>query len=429
MTNKTLIDNITFICLSFFIFLAIFAPPFLPFNLLYFLFGISIIYFFKQNDCNKIYNIFNKWQLFLFLFVSCYIFFNVSINELLQRDDYTYNRLVLFYQLYVLIPAQYIVCVAIRKFIIKRNYDDNNFFKALIIGGLIESIIVLIAFFSSEVRNILLNIMTFNTGKSRLYANVDMLSYRGYGFAATLLDTFGYGIGLLAGLCLLRKKQTLFTKVSFILLMFTTLVNSRTGIAVILISIVVKFFMCLVKFRFLQIIKLIIKIIFFLCIFYYILISYNSKIEEWIWGGFSSVYYFISNTEASYQLGSMKNSMFSPRFWRLPDDLFGIIFGRGHSVFGIGRILHSDVGYINYIWICGLFGISLIAISVLSVLISKYKQTSDEEKRIGIIFIGLTFFIVFIKGNIINYNAGTFISLLYLININNNAKKRIVYEY
>ena len=113
----------------------------------------------------------------------------------------------------------------------------------------------------------------------------------------------------------------------------------------------------------------------------------------------------------------MKNSMFSKDFWTLPDSFCGKLLGTGHSCFGTYRIngVASDVGYVNYIWIMGIAGTLVLLIFIACLFIHKIKNRKDKYEKIDLIFLMTSFFVMFIKGNIITYSAGTFITILLLM--------------
>jgi len=145
-------------------------------------------------------------------------------------------------------------------------------------------------------------------------------------------------------------------------------------------------------------------------------------------GGFESILNFITGVKGEYRLGSMQNTFFTANFWKLPEDFLGILIGRGHSIYGTKKILGiaSDVGYINYIWIFGILGLVFLLYLVYSFFYNGIK-TYKVKKEI-IIFLALAFYTMMLKGNIISYNSGTFITIFILILYMEDNKERIVFN-
>ena len=404
------------ILMSVFVFLAIFAPPIVKFNVIYILFGISALYLLKKSERKIVV----RDSLFaaLFFALSVYLIIVVLINELITPNIFIQNRIVVLYQFFILMPFQ----VVVAKFIWSINREEKALdwiIDLIIYACLIEGVLVLVAFLFPAARSFFLDVMVMNGGNARIYASEEYLAYRAYGFADTLLDTFGYGMGLTAGICILRNNKTYMSFISLLLCLFSSVLNSRTGILIFIIAIGIKLLWYMKNHRASFKIRYLFVVILLVAISYLAvdkeLISTQSI--NWIIGGFSSVFNFITHKNTGYVLGSMKNSLFSKSFWELPPSIIERFFGTGHSCFGTYRIngYASDVGYVNYIWIIGYIGLGLLLVLLLHLFIKKYKQTNEEDKKYIIIFLMISFFVMFVKGNIITYSAGTFITILLMM--------------
>jgi len=419
--------------LCIYLFLAIYAPPFFKFNILYILSSISFLYLVKDRQI-KIY--INKKVRMIWLTLSIILFIKIFIGIFFGDQELINNRIIVLYQWYGLIPMQFIVCLSIKKFAKKNRINNDNLLNLCINAGVIQGVLVLLSFLSPEIRGYFLEMMKNNLDKESLYGEQGIIGYRAYGFAASLLDTFGYGMGLILGiLILLKDKKNILDWIKIFLCTLAIILNSRTGIIIFLLIFPVKILNFIFFKRKKSILKKLLKefLVYTIALtlgLYLINIS-NLKswiVYKWIMGGFESILNFITGVKGEYRLGSMQNTFFTANFWKLPEDFLGILIGRGHSIYGTKKILGiaSDVGYINYIWIFGILGLVFLLYLVYSFFYNGIK-TYKVKKEI-IIFLALAFYTMMLKGNIISYNSGTFITIFILILYMEDNKERIVFN-
>lgn len=402
------------IWLVFVLFCAIFAPPFFDFNCIYILSIIAVFYFARNHKpllCIKNNNTFYK-----LIGIGTYIVFNIIFHEIINSGGLFRIRIVTIYQLFVLIPMQFIVSRYVIELGNENHFTEVSFLKICLFSGMIEGVLVILAFFSPSIRNIFINAMLQHGASKKIYGDSYFLSYRAYGYADTLLDTFGYGMGILSGICLLYPKLGNIRFICMFIFLFSTLVNSRTGLAIFLIAVVIFLFKGIRKHSFNKWAK---SLIAFIVLLFISIIAINTNfINErtlgWIKSGFRSIVDFLTGTKSEYSLGSMQNSMFTARFWKIPNNIFGLIFGMGHSVYGTSSIIGiaSDVGYINYIWICGIFGTGILLYIILRLFGKSIKRSISKDMKFVRIFLCISFFIMFIKGNVLTHTAGTFLTIL-----------------
>lgn len=403
--------NISELKVILFLFLEIFAPPLLPFNVLYVLLLISLLYLLTERK-NVLRSIKLNSDVALYCLWGFWITIVVLFSVMFSEDSLLGNRITVLYQVLFLIPAQ-IIC---SKYIHSKNASAE--FETIIDfvcgAGVLQSVCVLLAFINPGVRSFFVDLMV-NFGGKTVYTE-ELLSYRSYGFADTLLDTFGYGMGLLAGFIILKEKMTIKDIVRCGLFLIAIVLNSRTGLVVFAISILVKlmFFLKNKKMKMSSKIILIPAIVISVLYILYARGFFKTKTFLWISGGFESVWNYFNNVESGYKLGSMKNSMFNESFWRLPDNWFNILFGTGHSCYGARDILGfaSDVGYINYIWICGLLGTVCILLLIVRIAGQRIKSSDNQYYKMVICFVLLAFLMMQIKTNVLSHTAGTFISIV-----------------
>lgn len=407
--------NIKKTCIVLYLFALIFAPPIIPFNIIYILFIIACIGLIKlsRNSKKYVHKSFLMGTIWLL-----YVLVVILMNEIFSNYDLLLNRITVLYQIFLLIPMQIVCALFVCKFCEYHNISFNQLVDLCILAGLIEGICVMVAFLLPSVRNLFLNLMIRN-GQKSVYTD-ELMSYRAYGFADTLLDTFGYGMGILSGCCILKDKIELKDWICCFLFLFSTAVNSRTGLAIFLVFVVVKIINLLkngkISYRFFLYIAEIFIFVGLASFFIKRTELKNTTTFKWIISGFRSVYNFLTKTEGTYTLGSMQNSLLSKNFYHLPTEGLAVLLGKGHSCYGSQmKSIYgyaSDVGYINYIWICGIIGLIALMAAILKIFISVINHATSNYMKALVVGLATSFFVMFFKGNVITYTAGTVLTIL-----------------
>ena len=95
----------------------------------------------------------------------------------------------------------------------------------------------------------------------------------------------------------------------------------------------------------------------------------------------------------------------------------GMLIGFGHSCYGTRGIIGfaSDVGYINYIWFCGFIGLILLLVCIIAIFNNRLKCSKLLFEQHMLMMLLITFFVMFIKGNVISHTAGTSLLILILV--------------
>jgi hypothetical protein len=199
------------------------------------------------------------------------------------------------------------------------------------------------------------------------------------------------------------------------LLFLSAVINARTSIVVFAIGIIVLLFNIELKIKY--IIRIIIittcSIVF---LFYGVqIIHKNSETTyDWIEDGFDEIYSFIQGDVSNgYYFGYLSDK----KRYDLPDDL-AILFGKGTRAYSGNKYnLASDVGYINDIWLGGIFYTLAIYFIFIKMLLDIYNYRRDNVDLAKFLFYFLIFtlFVVNIKGIIFSENdLTTFVFILYV---------------
>lgn len=403
-----------------YIFFLLFAPPVIKninILLICFIFSSIIILIKYRNQVKEILNYKNiKKILKLLIIYYLWYFFTIILNIIFTKQVYLYNYFINVYSILLIFPILFVCCLHIILYCNENKISLENIFKYIIISGLIQSGITLLSFVFPEVKSFLLEIMYNNTGE-KLYISDYHTMRRFYGFANNMLDSFGYGTGLLAIFPLFYSikngKKWLIT-VPFLLIV--PFLNSRTGLVVFFLGFII-WLIYLIKNKYLINYKKVL-VAFSVIFVISIVIIYQLKpvTIQWIIDDFLS---FFGNRKGT------ANTLFSHNFWKLPNFL-NFIFGTGYNVAAFGKMnsilyFDSDVGYINEIWKTGIVGLTIILYFFIK-LINKLLNNSDDALRFLIISIFVSTLVVNIKFYVFSYNPG--MTILILISFVILLKKR-----
>lgn len=393
-----------------YIFCLVFAPPLIPnLNLLLIITGFSLyklIFRYKIKTKDVFYK--SNMHIFsiLLLLVTMYIFFVMGINIIINNVYYFENFAVTVYRLVFLIPAQ-LICI---QYLICRSeelgFSLKEFLLTFIWAGIIQAIIGILALLFPALKELLINIMSNNIG-SEVFFRGGGDRFRYFGFAASLLDTFGYGMGILFTLSIFLafEKNSKYLYLSLILLI-PSFLNSRTGLLISAMGFIWSIPLLFNKIRLLKLLKTILRIILLITIGIIglkILEIVSPLTIEWITRGLMSFSSIFTGHETEYI--EVTDILFSDRFWTLPEGL-ELIFGTGHTAYGISDLgFHSDVGYVNHIWLGGIIGTILLYIPLIVLFIKAHKKANRMGQWL-VLYLFIAFFVGLIKGDLISYNAG-----------------------
>ena len=410
--DVTTINKNKKIFLIIYIFCLIFAPPFFKnINLLLILSVFSFIFLIikYRNKFNLICkNYYLKKTMFIIIIYYFWQIISIIINSLVG-NIHLYNYIINFYSMFLVFPLTFICVLFIVFYSLENKIDFNCLIKFIIYAGLIQSVIALLSFLFPTVKDFLLNIMHENTGE-QLYLNKYHTSRRFFGFANNLLDSFGFGTGVLATLPLFYSikngKKWLIT-VPFLVVL--PLLNSRTGLLVFAIGFVIWFIYVIKKGLFNKYFKIFIGLLVSITFLFLVVLFIAPTTVGWIVNDILSFFNVRSGTA---------NVLFSKDFWTLPD-LSNIIIGKGVLIAGFGGLKEylgftSDVGYINEIWKTGIVGLIIMLILLFYIMKFMIKNINIHYKYF-VIFLFVSVLIANIKFYVYGYNPGTVIILIIYI--------------
>jgi len=395
---------------------------------------------------NHVINVFYFIVLYIFIYSPQLQFLNFGVGKLLWFFTFIYfiynrkkitllnlfkNELLIFsilivYTLFITIwgginslkfaylHLQFVLdCIVVPIFIycfFNNNVDIRKISNHIINVGLIASFITIFLIINSDFNfylrdHVIIDDLDGGTVQESLR------KIRGFSFADS--STFGYGItqGLIIGLALFESKFSKKYIFYLIPLLISILFNARVGFFVVIIS-----FLFFVS-RFLSLKTVIISSLLFIIAF---LLLYNSNIShsnsstiEW---GSS----FVNETIDFFSGKKVESSTYTALINKLnvfPEDTFNFLFGEGHYIIGKG----SDVGYINQIFVGGIFYLIFLLLIMFFLF---YNFNSLTESTSLTLFFFISIIIVNIKGPafLTSISFWRVIMLIYVFSKLNNIK-------
>lgn len=407
LLTKKKIDKI--LC-SLYLFVLVFAPPLIPYPHLFLtifsLLALATTYrgmVWSVLKRSGIYNWILKMTLLAIYVISIPLPISMLCNDIVNTSHYIsiinrYGVLLVA----VSVCVTYILCKTEIN-----GYDHKFLLESLINAGLIEGGCAALAFLFPGIKSFFIFFMK-RFSESYLYSNTWYITVRSYGFASTLVDVFGLGIALIAGMCffygITQKKIYIFES---IIIAIATVLNSRTGLLVYLIAILFSMLYVLQKRDLRKIVSVVIAIGILLLVGSKILeiMSTNEYTAGWFQAGVKSIKNVVSGNGISNTNNDAVGLLFQDNFWRFPE-FPRIIFGTGHSLYGVKGYAHSDVGYINEVWLFGILGCLVLYEKIIEMCRTMNKETQIPIFKYAALFLLISYFFFNIKCEVLGYNPG-----------------------
>ena len=390
--------------LSVFLFFAIFCPPLVKnVNLLFFMTAYSVVALLWRYQKETYAFLKQKTiRLFQLSFVTVALYMTARM----VYDCFWGSRLnILVYLLYLYkVWGAFLFVQPIAVYVVlyckRHRVDYQRLLKVIIMAGLIEACFTVMMLVFPTVRMYLLEIFFKNVYGSDMsyYANW-FYNERFYGFANVLVDLFGFATGIICGLCWIyfgkHDKKYL---VCFLVLLIVPLSNSITGVVMAAIGVFVPLFMDLKRGK--KSTRVVGSTVFMIVAGSAGLLFLYRKAAGSLERLASNVLALFGNADNITSI----EVLFSDDFWAVPSSVFGKLFGTGHSVYSTGVFAHSDVGYVNTVWLIGIVGCVFIKLFQ-----GAYLKCDSEDKKVSIIFAGICFFVFEVKGIVVSINPGILI--------------------
>lgn len=399
--------------LTIYIFCFLFAPPLIPgINFSFILGGITLcillikypkrlVSFLKKKNFIKVISLLGIYTL-LFLFAY-------FLGSMFKNQDVSDNFLLNLYSIFLNFVITFICGIYLVFKCEDLEITRHELIKFFIYAGLIQFAIAMFALVNPAFREWTIKMMTKETNAG-LMSTPWLLERRFYGLSNNLLDLFGFGMGIIAAMTLFyasaedKKKFLLATP----LLLVVSVLNSRTGILIFAIGLIVWFIGLIVlkKIKITKIILYSVSAILVTILGIQLISHFSPHTLDWIQKDFKS---FIDPNATD----GTATEIYSDNFWALPEG-YQVLVGSGHnaSAYSSYRVedqVHTDNGYVNEIWKVGIIG--LIVYMLLNFFIIKQSYVNENERlyKIMYIFFGISMVVFLVKGSLVGYNPGNVI--------------------
>lgn len=375
--------------LSIYFFFYIFLPPITGLNMRLLFTACNVIFVFAVTLFRGRIVIAGKTMKGIYGFILFYVLFLI-IQLLHYITDSSNRNEIAAATLSNTLLILHAVAICLLLSVLCKHYGLNfrRFLGAITGAGIIELILVMLALFVPSIKSQFIQMIVKNSKSDEILNVIQRYSYeRSFGFADNLFDTFGYISALIIGLTFLTgisEKNKRLTALSLIML-FMPLLNSRSGLMLSIIGILV---VCFRYFKPKNFIKYIIAgvTVVVLAIFTWQRIPENTV--KWITTGITQTWTLLTGGGAT----GVYNELFHVDMKFPPD----FLLGAGYAPQAIG-IIGIDSGYVQCIWRYGLFGTIVLFLAIIHYFSFFGRTIGEKREKVAFTLILAILFIYLIK--------------------------------
>lgn len=405
------------VALGLYAFVLFFEPPFTPMSQIYLTGAVTLglLFFeYRRGSLDEVMRLAHLDKTLVAMIIASAYLLTVTLIDLalIETTDVTDNRLRCFNQLFVLTGIQlagvlYVLAKA-RQF----GFSLRDVLMVALIAGAVQGLCVLAAYGMPQIRDMFLHFA------DDIYENPWMYERRGFGFSSTLLDTFGYGIGVLCAVLLFSPLKSRIANVGyFALMVLCTFLNSRTGLVVALVAVCVK--LLLPRRGVARAAWAVILLMLFMAFLEFAptFVQMGSRSPEvtvrWVSSALNDFYLLVTGG------ADVTEVQFVDDIAPLPSHLFEFLLGSGHSIYDTSVELgfRSDIGYYNIVWTYGFIGAAFYYGFMLWLALKAYRGSSSWEMKALAVFLVVAFFVVQLKGNVLGASPGISVTYYCLFSI------------
>lgn len=335
--------------------------------------------------------------MFIMIFVMMRMtssYFNTSVNI----DNY----FIAAYKFFMAIVEIPICCVYVAICCKRKGYCVDEVLVLIVWTGILQLIIGSMMAVFPEFKLALVTIMQENNGLD--VSSIPFWEYnrRYFAFSDCMVDMLGWGLGIIAALPLYlesKKNRGYIVLVPFLLVL--SMMNATTGGVIFGIVAGIGILRKIKSFTIYKLINIglliIIMIMGIVAVRYIAEDSYKWAIRE-----IKSIL-GLNNTISSF------NNVMDVKIRQLPDTMKELWIGTGHTVYQAEGFQHSDLGYVNNIWLIGIVGTILLYGNYMKLFIDCIRKS---KRKVLIISVGISMFVFELKGIGICYNPGMTLTIL-----------------
>ena len=378
------------IILSIYFFLYIFLPPILGINIRLIMTLISIVI----SICAVMYcgrgrvilsrNVIKASSGLIFFIIIFYImqFFRV-LNDIEHQNEIVEYTNGMSHVIFYIVSS----CIFLAVLIKTLRISYAILIKSFVYSGVIELLFVILSYTFDSLRFSFIQLIAENSTSERVTEVIRKYTYeRGYGLSNDLFDSFGYITALIIMISILigfETKQVRFIVLSLLLLIMP-LLNSRTGLLLSVVSLLI-IVISYVSFKNMLVISSVLIVLF----------SVVDKIKYLLPKGVRLfVERGISQTLALFN-GKIEGvyAEILVLDMKFPEDL---LWGVGYPPEYIG-LIGIDSGYVQCIWRYGVVGSIFLVAAMLLLFLSSIKKTNEKGTKVLLICIMCMFFLYLFK--------------------------------
>ncbi len=409
-----------------YLFCLLFSPPVIPkinFIIPLAILSLAILAWAFRKNLLKLKALFTKTAMHFFIkgFVVYmgYVLVVILFNVLISRSIDLSQTFFVLYRCLLICPILLICIFYVTVWARSRNYTLKEFMLCLLIAASLQGILSLASLLFPEVKEILVKIMLFGT-EDPLLANQWHLERRFFGFANNMYDGYGFGTGIFLALCFFcaaqwSKKFLIFAP----LLFFPSFLNSRTGLVIFAIGVVISlplFFDKRNKKSLLNLLLAVGVLLLAIVVIFLLIYCFSRPTFQWIMNILN-----LNKVDASLV------KLFGDEFWNFPEGL-QLIFGSGHTLYGADGFAHSDVGFVNDLWFTGILGTGFFY-GVLVLLFRRvFKNVHDRPFKALVVYLGISMIAYNVKSMALTCNVGlvTVFLILFVLDIGYAKEEKLV---
>lgn len=396
--------SIFVIFLYFFSFILIYNPSiFFNFNLAYILTIISFVVILITKNSIK-YFLYNKRFLAFTFFNIFYLMYAFAIDASEKP-----TRWFTFFVTYLgVVNAYAFVLIFIKVY----GFDFDRLLDFLIKLGLIQVVFVILSILIPEFRDWVLSSVRSNSDIDFMSISNDYGGIRSFGLSSNFTSGFPMFMGILSLFSLyflINKKQIkykLYYGFSFLLFLFTVVLNARIGLAPLI------FFLLLYPLIIFNNLRNMATFFVITCtglIFSLSLWNYlsSNKYFERLKMGYEEIE-FLFKGDKTGNLEVLSNMFF------IPTNFHSFLFGSGVDVFG-GYKLSSDIGFVRDLFMLGFLYCLLFVVVVYYLMKPFLFYAKNKFGFIFVVIVICSLFVFYWKGMI--YSSTEIYSLIFILSV------------
>ena len=391
--------------LVIYLFLLFFAPPLIPrvsvihiltfFSLMYMLikWRTSFKLFYRQKEIKKF--------IVLFLVYIMYAVTRIGYSLIMNPINID-NYFVALYKLFMVLIEIPICCCFVIIYCRKKEYSFDELLKLFVWTGMIQVVIGGCMILSPSLKYAVVSFMQRNNGASIQDIVPWEYNRRYNAISDCMLDMLGWGLGVLSAIPLyIKGKKHFLYLIAVPFLVLITVSNSTTGFIMFALLAGIAVIGGIKKVSNNKIVLYGVSI--FIVIGTIVAMKYMvPSTYTWTMNEIKSIVGMKTEKVSSF------SKVMSSDFRVFPESIQELFFGTGHTVYRANGYAHSDLGYINNIWLTGIFG----TIYLYGVFLYLYYSCMKTNQKCLVIALAIAMYMFELKGMGICYNPGMAVTMM-----------------